>query len=178
MEHAAGMTHLCNKGLTYADICNPAKTWCQEAKAVGKWPPATHTKDSKALPSSFTHNEAHSLVQCFQKGPSASQPHDKSKDTCDLCGEKAHWANECLNKACFVTKPCSDTANHIGHSLGPPRCPGHRNSHGNNGHCQEGRGEQHPNKQSWKNIPPTGMKSTKFVTGCTFHGCSKCMPPQ
>ena len=31
MEHAAGTTHLCSKGLTYADICDLAKTWYQEA---------------------------------------------------------------------------------------------------------------------------------------------------
>ena len=62
MEHAAGTTHLCRKGLTYADICALAETQYQEAKGVGKWPPATHTEDSKALPSSFPHYEANSLV--------------------------------------------------------------------------------------------------------------------
>ena len=40
MEHATGMTHLCSKGLTYADICDLAKTRYQESKGVGKWPPA------------------------------------------------------------------------------------------------------------------------------------------
>ena len=70
MEHAAGMTHLLSKGLTSTDICDLTKTQYQEVKGVGKWPTATHAKDSKALPSSFTHNKAHSLVQCFQKGQS------------------------------------------------------------------------------------------------------------
>ena len=78
MEHAAGVTHLCSKGLTYADICDLAETQYQEANSVGKWPPAKHTKDSNAPPSSFTHNEAHSLVQCSQKGQSTSQPHKKA----------------------------------------------------------------------------------------------------
>ena len=36
MEHAAGTTHLHDKGLTYADISDLAKTWYQEAKGVGK----------------------------------------------------------------------------------------------------------------------------------------------
>ena len=72
MEHAAGTTHVCNKGLTYLDICDLAETWYQEAKGVGKWPPATHTKDSKAPPSSFTHAEVNTLIQCFQKDPSTS----------------------------------------------------------------------------------------------------------
>ena len=54
MEHAAGTTHLHSKGLTYADICDLARTQYQEAKGEGKWPPAAHAKDSKALPSSFT----------------------------------------------------------------------------------------------------------------------------
>ena len=54
MEHATGMTHLHDKGLTNADICDLTKTWYQEAKGVGKSPSATHTKDSKAPPSSFT----------------------------------------------------------------------------------------------------------------------------
>ena len=31
MEHAVGMTHLCSKGLTYADICDVAETQYQEA---------------------------------------------------------------------------------------------------------------------------------------------------
>ena len=69
MEHAAGMTHLCSKGLTYSDICDLAKTQYQEAKSVGKWPPVAYAKDSKAPPSSFTCNKAHS---CFQKGQSTS----------------------------------------------------------------------------------------------------------
>ena len=104
MEHAAGMTHLCSKRLTYADICDFAKNWYQEAKGVGKWPPARHAKDSNAPPSSFTHSEVHSLVQCFQKGQPTSQQHDKSNGTCNLCSEKGHWANKCPNKACFTTK--------------------------------------------------------------------------
>ena len=44
MEYAAGTNHLGNKGLTYADIGDLGKTQYQEAKGVGKWPPATHTK--------------------------------------------------------------------------------------------------------------------------------------
>ena len=116
MEHATGMTHLHDKGLTYTDICNLAETQCQESKGVGKWPPATHTKDSKAPPSSFTRNEAHSLVQCFQKGQSASRSCNKRNSTWNVCGEKGHWVNKCPNKAHFATKPCSDTAK-------PNRCP-------------------------------------------------------
>ena len=66
MEHAAGTAHLHSKGLTYTNICDLAKTWYQESKGEGKWPPAAHTKDSKALPLSFTQAEAHTLVQHFQ----------------------------------------------------------------------------------------------------------------
>ena len=73
IEHAAGITHLCSKGLTYADISDLAKPWYQEAKGVGKGPPATHTKDSTAPPSSFTHAKVHALVQYFQKGQPTSQ---------------------------------------------------------------------------------------------------------
>ena len=43
MENTAGTTHLCDKGLTYANICDHAETQYQEVKGVGKWPPATHT---------------------------------------------------------------------------------------------------------------------------------------
>ena len=81
MEHATGMNHLHNQGLTYTDICDLTETQYQEAKGVGKWPPTAHTKDSKAPPSSFTCNEAHSLVQCFQMGLSTSRPCNKSNDT-------------------------------------------------------------------------------------------------
>ena len=35
-EYAEGTTHLSDKGLTYANICNLAETWYQEAKGVGK----------------------------------------------------------------------------------------------------------------------------------------------
>ena len=34
MEHDAGTTHLCSKGLTYTNICDLPKTWYQEAKGV------------------------------------------------------------------------------------------------------------------------------------------------
>ena len=71
MEHAAGTTHLHDKGLPCADICDLTETWYQETKGVGKWPSAAHTKDSKALPSTFTQTEVHALVQCFQKGQSS-----------------------------------------------------------------------------------------------------------
>ena len=173
MEHAAGTAHLNDKGLTYANICDLAETWYQEAKGVGKWPPATHAKDSKVLPSTFTQTEVHVVIQCFQKGQTTSKPCNKSNDTCNLCGEKQHWANKCPNKAHFTMKPCSDTAKPNRCSLGHSRCPGCGNSHWNHGHCQEGQGEQQANKQSWKNIPPMGMESTK-----TFHWWSKCLPPQ
>ena len=109
MEHTAGMTYLPCKGLTYADINDLAETQYQEAKGVDKWPPATHAKDSKALPSSFTCKEAQSLVQCFQKGQPTSWAHDKSNDTCNLCGEKGHCFNKCLNKTCFAMKPHPNT---------------------------------------------------------------------
>ena len=137
MEHAAGMAHLLSKGLTYANICDLAETWYQEAKGVGKWPPATHTKNSKALPSSFTQAKVCAIVQCFQKGQSTSKPHDKSNDTCNLHGEEGHWANECPNKAHFTMNPCSDTANPNECSSGPSRHPGCGNSCGNCRHCQE-----------------------------------------
>ena len=138
MEHAAGTTHLSDKGLSYADICDLAKTCYQEAKGVGKWRPAAYTKDSKALPSTFTQTEVHTLVQCFQKGQTTSKPHNKSNNTCNLCGEKGHWANKCPKEACFTMKPCSVTAKPNGYSSGPSRCPGHGNPCQNCRHCQEG----------------------------------------
>ena len=73
MEHAAGNTQDCSKGLTYANICDLAETWYQESKGVGKWPPATHAMDSKARPLSSTQAEVHALVQWFQKGQPTSQ---------------------------------------------------------------------------------------------------------
>ena len=51
---------------------------------MGKWPPATHTNDSKALPSSFTCTEVYSLVQCFQNSQPTSWLHDKKNNTCNL----------------------------------------------------------------------------------------------
>ena len=119
MEDAAGTTHLSDKGLTYTNICDLAKTWYQEAKSVGKWPPATHSKDFEELASTFTQADIHTPVQCFQKGQTTSKPCNKSNGTGNLCGEKGHWANECLKKAHFTTKPCSDTAKPNRCSSGP-----------------------------------------------------------
>ena len=87
---------------------------------------------------SFTQAEVHALVQHFQKGQRTSQLQDKSNDTCNLFSKKGHWANECSNKAHFMMKPHSDTTKPNVYSSGPSKHPGHRNSHGNHGHCQEG----------------------------------------
>ena len=103
MEHATGTAHLHSKGLTYADIRDLAKTQYQESKDVGKWSPAPNAKDTKALPSSHTQAEVHTVVQHFQKGQPTSCLQDKSNKTCNLCGEEGHLANKCLNKACFET---------------------------------------------------------------------------
>ena len=81
MEHVAGTTHLSDKGFTYANICDLTTTWYQ-------WPPAAHTKVSKALPSTFTQAEVDALVQCFQKGQTTSKPCDKSNNTCNLVERK------------------------------------------------------------------------------------------
>ena len=138
MEHAAGTTHLHDKGLTYANICDLTETWYQEANGVGKWPPAIHARESKASASSFTQAKVHILVQCFQKGQTTSKPWDKRNDSCNLCREKGHWAKKCPNKACFAMKLWSDTTKPNGCSSGPSRHPGHGNPCGNSGHCQEG----------------------------------------
>ena len=138
MECAARTTHLHSKGFTYTDIHNLAVTWYQESKGVGKWPPTTHAKDSKALPSSFAHAKVHALVQCFEQGQSTSCLQDKSNNTCNLCGKKGHWVNKCPNKACFTTKAHSNTTKPNGCSSGPSQHPGHRNSRGNHGYHQEG----------------------------------------
>ena len=127
--------------------------------------------------SSFTQAKVYTLVQCFQKGQSASKPHNKSNNNCNLCAEKGNWAND-PNMTHFTMKPHSDNAKPNGCSLGPSRHPGCGNPCENHRHSQEGQGEPQANKQSWKNIPPIGMGSTKLVNGSTFHWCSKCMPPQ
>ena len=142
-----------------------------------KWSPATHARDSKALPSSFTDNKVHSLVQCFQKGPSASQQCSKSNNTCNICREKWYGANECLKKTCFTMNPCSKAPKPHGHSSRPSRCPEHEYSHTNCGHSQEGHGEQQANKQSWKCIHRMGTEFTKLVNGHHFHWCSRCTLP-
>ena len=128
MEHSAGTTNLHSKGLTYANVCDLVETWYQKSKGVGEWPHSPHAKDSKALPSSFTQAKVHALVQCFEKGQSTSHPQDKSGDTYNLCSEKGHWVNNCLTKACFMTKPCSDTTKPNGYPSGPSQCLLHGNS--------------------------------------------------
>ena len=94
-----------------------------------------------------------------------------------FAAKKGHWVKQCLNKAHFVTKPCSDTAKPNRCSSEPSHCSVWRNSHGNHRHCQEGCGGQRTNKQGWKYNPLTGTESTKIINGHTFNWCSKYMPP-
>ena len=105
MEHAAGTTHLLDKGLPYADICELTETWYQGTKGVGKWPPSYCTHQGLQVTAFYLQPSCSPCpCQCFQKGQSTSKLCDKNNDTCNLHGEKGHWANECLNKAHFAAK--------------------------------------------------------------------------
>ena len=126
MEHAAGMTHLSEKGLTYADISDLAETQYPEPKGVGKCPPAAHAKDSKALPSSFTHAKSTPLSNAFRRDSPLPSCATRAMTLVTFV-EKGHWANKCPNNACFTMKPHSDTVKPNGHSSGPSGCPGCRN---------------------------------------------------
>ena len=66
MEYAAG-TSVTKDFPMPTSATSLTKTWHQETKGVGKWPPASHSKDSKALPSTFTQAEVHTLVQLFRR---------------------------------------------------------------------------------------------------------------
>ena len=77
IEHAAGMTHLHSKGLTYTDICDLAETQYEEAKGVGKWPPATQPRTPRH----------HLLPSPAMK----STPWSKLINGCTF-----HWCSKCM----------------------------------------------------------------------------------
>ena len=63
----------------------------------GKWPAASHAKDSKAIGNQYgdanvvsSKPKANTLERSNQ-----GQPRDKSNDTCNNCGEKGHWSRDC-----------------------------------------------------------------------------------
>ena len=128
VEHATGTSHLHSKGLpTLTSV-----TLLKLSKGIqGCGQVASCCSHIHPLPSPHT-------CPVLPKGQPTSCLQDKSHDTCNLCSKTGHWVNKCLNKAHFVTRPCSDTAKPNRCFLGPSQHLGHGNSHGNCGHCQEG----------------------------------------
>ena len=69
----------------------------------GKWPAASHAKDSKAMNRNYGSvnmvdaKDLRKIVSSLVQNATSSG-RDKSKDSCNNCGEKGHWARDCPKK--------------------------------------------------------------------------------
>ena len=70
---------------------------------AGKWGPANHAKDSKAMDKNFgkvhmVENTEAGIKNYVNQLVQGQINRDKSKDTCNTCGKKGHWSNACPQK--------------------------------------------------------------------------------
>ena len=75
-----------------------AKDECRALLDDNKWPAAMNVKDNKALNSncgSVNQAATKDLKTSVNTLVQQQNNRDKSNDTCDHCGEKGHWANNC-----------------------------------------------------------------------------------
>ena len=149
--------------LTPVHVCNSVAEDYRTALSTGEWPPARHNPDSKAAPANFS-NLASSQVSSTQINALIQNAmRDKSQDTCNICGKKGHWANECPNKKNGGKRSMDRRTNK--HKRFP-----HNNNHNNN----NGRSRR---METWQTTPPKpGEPQTKTVPGKSkpFHWCAEC----
>ncbi len=142
-------------------VLTQAKEHYRKALDNGKWPAASHAKDSKALNKNYgsinmtktseLKNLVNSLIQ------SVNGTRDKTEDICNLCGQKGHWARDCPNKKKIKNEP--------------------RRSPLSNPKNKSGKSSRTPAKRSpGSKIPPPkqGESEIKFVNGKKHYWCAKC----
>ena len=156
------------------DVQSVLKYCKQEYRTLlddGKWPAASHAKDSKAIPRNYgnvnianadelTKLIANALIQGGTTGV-----RDKSKDRCGNCGQNGHWARDC-------TKPRNDNRRPMGRGRGGT---GRGQGRGGPGRGQ-GRGNAYDQRRQPKFPPPrNGESEIKTVEGGKkYYWCSKC----
>ncbi len=148
--------------LDVQSILNQAKETYRALRDEGKWPAASHAKDSKALNKNYgsinmaKNSEFKNLVNSLIQSVNGSR--DKSQDTCNLCGEKGHWARDCPHKKKIKSEPRRSQSTNPKNKSGKP-----------------GRTSSKRSNPSSKIPPPkSGESEIKFVNGKKHYWCAKC----
>ena len=167
MDYHTAWTVMSNVDLDVQSVLEAAKDEYRKIHDEGKWPAATHAKDSKAMNKNYgTVNMAasqdlqryvNSLVQNAYGG------RDKSSDECHNCGKRGHWSRDCPQ---------------------PKKGRGGRNQRGNNqrGNFKKGKpssgnksARNNPGRATSRTPPPKpGESEIKFIEGKKKYWCSKC----
>ena len=147
--------------LDVQSITKAAKAEYRQLYDDKKWPAANHAKDSKAMNKNYgSVNKAetaelkrmvNALIQSAGSGG-----RDKSKDTCNHCGEVGHWASSCPKKKQGRGKQFNSGQKSA------------RNNPGKRG--QRGGGFSSPRTPPPKN----GESEIKFINGKKSYWCAKC----
>ncbi|KAI2495570.1 hypothetical protein MHU86_18929 [Fragilaria crotonensis] len=133
--------------LTYKDICAHAEDAYRTLFDRKEWPPARHTRDSKAPPAAFgnmatpiTRAEVLNLIQSKASNTGAGLA---KKGVCHKCNKPGHWSRECPE---------------------------------NKGKGRNGNGNERPKDvKSWKSTPPpSGAPQVKQANGKAFNWCASC----
>jgi hypothetical protein len=146
-KEAANLHMQVNK-LTYKDICAHAEDAYRTLFDRKEWPPARHTRDSKAPPAAFgnmatpiTRAEVLNLIQSKASNNGAGLA---KKGVCHKCNKPGHWSRECPEN--------------------------------NKGKGRNGNGNERPKDvKSWKSTPPpSGAPQVKQANGKAFNWCASC----
>ncbi|KAI2500374.1 hypothetical protein MHU86_14117 [Fragilaria crotonensis] len=146
-KEAANLHMQVNK-LTYKDICAHAEDAYRTLFDRKEWPPARHTRDSKAPPAAFgnmatpiTRAEVLNLIQSKTSNNGAGLA---KKGVCHKCNKPGHWSREC--------------------------------SENNKGKSRNGNSNERPKDvKSWKSTPPpSGAPQVKQANGKAFNWCASC----
>ncbi|KAI2490670.1 hypothetical protein MHU86_23913 [Fragilaria crotonensis] len=146
-KEAANLHMQVNK-LTYKDICAHAEDAYRTLFDRKEWPPARHTRDSKAPPAAFgnmatpiTRAEVLNLIQSKTSTNGAGLA---KKGVCHKCNKPGHWSRECPEN----------------------KGKGRNGSNGN---------ERPKDVKSWKSTPPpSGGPQVKQANGKAFNWCASC----
>ena len=164
MTYVATHRAMMAAGLGVKAILKEAKDKYRMLKDDGDWKSAIHAKDSKAMSKTYgSVNVAatNELKQMVNKLVQSMTPRDKSKDTCNKCGQPGHWARDC-------PKNIKGGRNNDRNGGKPGR-----NNFGKKGSGRFGKpgsGTRSPRAPP----PKSGESEIKFIDGKKRYWCSKC----